>query len=109
MLAGNSPIEFGWTALIRADQIPFGQGRCVVLDARKIAVFRLRSGQVYALDAICPHRGGPLNDGLADSGAIVCPLHGYKFSLTDGCGQDNDFSIRCYPVEVRAGMVYVRS
>lgn len=111
MLAGNSTAaELGnWTTLISADQIPLGQGRCVLLGGRKVAVFRLRSGQVYAVDAVCPHRGGPLSDGLADSGAVVCPLHGYKFSLSDGRGQDNDLRIGHYRAELRAGIIYVRS
>ena len=40
--------------------IPVGQGRAYAVEGRQIAVFRLRDGSLRALDAVCPHRGGPL-------------------------------------------------
>jgi nitrite reductase (NADH) small subunit len=67
-----------------AADIPFGQGRAYVVDGRQIAVFRLRDGQVRALDATCPHQGGPLADGLIDDTIVVCPLHGRSYDLASG-------------------------
>lgn len=67
------------------DQIPRGEGRTFVVGGQQIAIFRLRDGSLRALDAVCPHRGGPLADGLADSHVVICPLHGYTYDLTTGC------------------------
>lgn len=69
----------------RADDIPVGEGRAYAVEGRQIAVFRLRDGSFRALDAVCPHRGGPLADGLADDRVVICPLHNYTYDLVTGC------------------------
>lgn len=67
------------------DAIPHGEGRNFRLpDGREIAVFRARSGELFATQARCPHKGGPLADGLMGAGKVVCPFHGYAFDLTSG-------------------------
>ncbi len=99
--------EYAWIAVGSIEQIALGQGRCFLIGARQIAIFRLRSGEVYALDAVCPHRGGPLAEGLVGRDTVVCPLHALKFSLKDGRGLDNDFTVRSYPVEMRDGNLFV--
>ena len=54
------------------DDIPMGEGRAYAVAGRQIVVFRLRDGSLRALDAVCPHRGGPLADGLTDGRVVVC-------------------------------------
>lgn len=71
------------------DQIPVGEGRAYAVGGRQIAVFRLRDGSLRALDAVCPHRGGPLADGLADDRVVICPLHNYTYDLATGCEVTN--------------------
>ncbi|OBB87626.1 (2Fe-2S)-binding protein [Mycobacterium colombiense] len=71
------------------EQIPVGQARVFVVGDRQVAVFRLRDGSLRALDAVCPHRGGPLADGLADSRVVICPLHNYVYDLSTGCEVGN--------------------
>jgi nitrite reductase (NADH) small subunit len=66
------------------DDIPIGQGRAYAVEGRQIAVFRLRDGSLRALDAVCPHRGGPLADGIADAEVVICPLHGFTYDLETG-------------------------
>jgi nitrite reductase (NADH) small subunit len=66
------------------ERIPPGEGRTFQLRDRRIAVFRTRAGEVYATQASCPHRGGPLADGLVGERCVVCPLHGYQFDLATG-------------------------
>jgi len=66
------------------DAIPPGEGRKYALRTLRIAVFRTRTGEVYATQASCPHREGPLADGLVGGRCIVCPLHGFKFDLATG-------------------------
>jgi nitrite reductase (NADH) small subunit len=73
-------------ALGNIDQIPVGEGRNFAVNSETIAVFRTRAGQVYATQAYCPHRSGPLADGLLGATTIVCPLHDRAFDLTSGDG-----------------------
>ena len=96
-----------WVLVGSVDQIGLGQGRCFLIGARKVALFRLRNGKVYALDAVCPHRAGPLAEGVIGHDTVICPFHGYKFSLADGRGLDNDFAVSSYPAEVRDGMIFL--
>ncbi len=86
-------------ALGPVDDIPLGEGRAYVVGGRQIAVFRLRDGSLRALDAVCPHRGGPLADGLTDSRVVVCPLHGFAYDLETGCEVANGGApVTAYPV-----------
>jgi nitrite reductase (NADH) small subunit len=83
------------------DQIPAGEGRAFAVDGRQIAVFRLRDGSVRAVDALCPHRGGPLSDGIADDRVVICPLHNYTYDLTTGQEFANGgAAVRAYAVHV---------
>jgi nitrite reductase (NADH) small subunit len=66
------------------EAIPLGEGRVFRVDGRDLAVFRCRSGAVYATGAECPHRGGPLADGLVGNHSVICPLHGFVFDLRTG-------------------------
>ncbi|GLZ51223.1 Rieske 2Fe-2S domain-containing protein [Actinomycetospora sp. NBRC 106378] len=66
------------------DQIPVGEGRAFLVGDEPVAVFRPRSGGLHALRAICPHRGGPLADGLLDGEVVMCPLHNHRFELASG-------------------------
>ncbi len=81
-------------------QIPPGEGRnfSVRRSGRRglLAVFHARDGQVFATQAHCPHKGGPLADGLMDDGFIVCPLHDRTYDLRSGIGPD--CNIQVYPV-----------
>ncbi|MFC5060865.1 Rieske (2Fe-2S) protein [Actinomycetospora atypica] len=72
------------TRLGPVDQIPLGEGRAFLVGDEPVAVFRPRSGGLYALRAICPHRGGPLADGLVDAEVVMCPLHNHQFRLDSG-------------------------
>jgi nitrite reductase/ring-hydroxylating ferredoxin subunit len=66
------------------DQIPVGEGRAFLVGDEPVAVFRTRAGGLHALRAICPHRGGPLADGLTDAEVVMCPLHNHQFRLSSG-------------------------
>ena len=66
------------------EQIPIGEGRAFQIDQQQVAVFRTRDGGLFATQAECPHKGGPLIDGIVGAGKVVCPLHAYKFELDTG-------------------------
>ena len=88
--------------------IPVGEGRAFAVDGRQIAVFRLRAGgDLRALDAVCPHAGGPLADAQIDHLKIVCPLHGFAFSLSDGACPGGGLAVRTYPVREEDGEIVV--
>jgi len=82
-------------------QIPVGEGRAFTVDGQQVAVFRLRDGTVRALGAVCPHRGGPLADGLIDGSVVICPLHGYTYDLATGAeAAHGGEAVRAYAVTV---------
>ena len=89
--AGEAPPQTGRVYdLGSPGRIPVGEGRTFRIDGRDIAVFRARGGQLYATQAACPHRGGPLADGLVGDGSVICPLHAYRFDLASGGSRGND-------------------
>jgi nitrite reductase (NADH) small subunit len=91
----------------RVDDIPVGEGRAVEIDGRRIAVFRTRHGW-YAVDQRCPHRGGPLADGIVADGCVTCPLHDRRFDLASGrCQSDPDLRVDVYHVVVREADVWL--
>jgi nitrite reductase (NADH) small subunit len=90
------------------DDIATGLGRAFEVGGRSLALFRNRGGQVFAVDGVCPHKGGPLADGMLAGDQVVCPLHAFRFHGTSGeCDQPNVCGIESYPVEVRDGAIFV--
>ncbi len=81
-------------------QIPPGEGRTFAVDGRRLAVFHLRSGDVYATQADCPHAGGPLADGLTGGTTVVCPLHDRAYDLRSGEGLTDEMRLSVYPVSL---------
>jgi len=83
------------------EAIPLGEGRTCVVDGREVAVFRTREGEVLAVQARCPHRGGPLADGLVGGGTVVCPLHAHRFDLRTGDPVGRECpALTTYPIEL---------
>jgi nitrite reductase (NADH) small subunit len=80
--------------------IPPGEGRNFEIGGQKIAVFRNRSDQVFAVQATCPHKGGPLADGLLGGSTLVCPLHAWKFELTSGAAIVGECGLKTFGVKV---------
>jgi nitrite reductase (NADH) small subunit len=80
--------------------IPPGEGRNFDALGETIAVFRTRSGGVFAVQAACPHRGGPLADGLLGGSTLICPLHAWKFDVSTGDVLFGDCGLKTYPVRV---------
>jgi nitrite reductase (NADH) small subunit len=78
--------------------IPVGEGRTFRVGGHRIAVFRSREGRAYATQADCPHRGGPLADGLVGGSTLVCPLHEWSFDLRSGMALNGSCGIRVYPL-----------
>jgi nitrite reductase (NADH) small subunit len=64
--------------------LPERGARCVRVGDLKIAAFRTSSGEVFALRDHCPHRGGPLSQGIVHGTRVTCPLHDWVIDLTNG-------------------------
>ena len=80
--------------------IPPGEGRTFAAGDKRIAVFRARSGELFAVQAECPHKGGPLADGLLGGTTLICPLHSWKFDLRSGEALMGDCGLRTFGVRV---------
>src|SRR5205823_203094 len=70
--------------------------------------FGPRDGRLFALDNRCPHRGGPLSDGIIAAGTVICPSHGWKFELETGRCLHDAASVRSYPVLLVDGRMILR-
>jgi nitrite reductase (NADH) small subunit len=99
-----------WIRVTPAENIPLREGRSVQIGEDEIAIFNLGEDRFVAVDNACPHRGGPLCDGIVSGDAVVCPLHGWKISLETGHVLKPDVCVRVdtYPIEVIDGVVCVR-
>ncbi|HEX6389319.1 MAG TPA: Rieske 2Fe-2S domain-containing protein [Solirubrobacteraceae bacterium] len=71
-----------WTRVGRAEDVPMLEGRSVTVDGRRIAIFRLPDGWA-ATDAACPHKGGPLQDGIVADRCVTCPLHNRRYDFDE--------------------------
>jgi nitrite reductase (NADH) small subunit len=92
----------------RIDAIPLGEGRCYVVGNQEIAVFRQRDGRLFASQNRCPHRQGPLSEGLVGSGRVICPLHAHQFNLESGAGGESAECLTTYPAEEINGNILLK-
>jgi nitrite reductase (NADH) small subunit len=101
--------ELHWFRITTPDRIPLREGRAVHVGGREIALFNL-GDRFLATDNRCPHKGGPLCDGIVTSTAVVCPLHAWKVSLADGRVErpaGAGHCVRTYAVRLEDGVVAV--
>jgi nitrite reductase (NADH) small subunit len=97
-----------WIELGSVTVIPLRGARCVNTPSGKIAVFRTAEDQVYAIENRCPHKGGPLSEGIVHGASVTCPLHNWVFDLATGEAQGADEGqVRTYPVKVDGGVIYI--
>jgi len=97
-----------WVDVGAVDDIPLPGARIVRTRAGCIALFRTAEAEVFATSNSCPHRGGPLAEGIVHDRRVTCPLHNWVFSLETGEAQGGDAGrIATYPVRVEAGRVLI--
>ncbi len=90
------------------DDIPAQGGRVVRTRAGCIAVFRTADDRVFALDDRCPHKGGPLSEGIVHGTAVTCPLHAWVFDLMTGRAQGADSGqVATWPARVEHGRILI--
>ena len=80
-----------WKTICRIDDIPvLGARRVARAQGMDVAVFRTEANEVFALLDRCPHKGGPLSQGIVFGNSVACPLHNWTIGLADGCAQAPD-------------------
>ena len=80
-----------WTAICKVGDIPvLGARRVARSQGLDVAVFRNDAGEVFALLDRCPHKGGPLSQGIVFGHHVACPLHNWTIGLADGCARAPD-------------------
>jgi nitrite reductase (NADH) small subunit len=87
-----------WIDVGAVTDIPRRGARRVPTPAGDIAIFRTGDGQVFALMDRCPHKGGPLSQGIVHGRAVACPLHNWSIDLATGEPQGADAGGGCAPV-----------
>lgn len=99
-----------WIDIGALDDIPLRGARKVKTKAGCIAVFRTDEATVYATGGTCPHKGGPLVDGIVHDNKITCPLHNWVFDLETGEAQGADEGrIDTYATRIEDGRILIEA
>jgi len=97
-----------WTKVVALQDIPKLGSRLVRSAKGEIAIFRTEDDRVFALHNSCPHKGGPLSQGIVYGDKVACPLHNWRISLVDGQAEEPDEGhTACFAVKVEDGAVYL--
>ncbi len=91
----------------QTSEIPAGQGKCVEVAGKRIAIFNV-DGTYYAIDDVCPHQGGPLGEGELNGKIVTCPWHGWEYDVTTGTNCDDpEVRQEQFPVKVEGNDILV--
>ena len=94
-----------WIDIAAIADIPERGARVVKTPVGCIALFRTGEAEVFAASNSCPHKGGPLAEGIVHGQKVTCPLHNWVFDLNTGEALGEDARIATYPVRIEAGRV----
>ncbi|MEX0350645.1 MAG: nitrite reductase small subunit NirD [Paracoccaceae bacterium] len=95
-----------WIDIGAIDEVPLRGARLVKTHIGCIAVFRTAEAEVFAATNSCPHKGGPLSEGIVHGQSVTCPLHNWVFDLNTGEAQGaDDGRITTYPVRIEDGRI----
>jgi nitrite reductase (NADH) small subunit len=97
-----------WIDIGTLDDIPRRGARCVETLEGRIGVFRTHDDEVFAIKNTCPHRGGPLSEGIVHGHAVTCPLHNMVLSLKTGEAMGADEGrVKTYAVRMENGRIFI--
>jgi len=98
-----------WKKICLVNEIPvLGSRRVARAKGIDVAVFRNSEDQVFALLDRCPHKGGPLSQGIVFGTSVACPLHNWTIGLDDGCAKAPDVGCTTkFACKVEAGSVFL--
>ena len=100
--------EHNWTRVTPVGNIPPLEGRPVTIHGMELAIFNLKD-RFVTIENRCPHKGGPLCDGIVSGAAVVCPLHGWRFDLDSGAAirASSPACVATFPTRVEDGIILV--
>ncbi|WP_170461447.1 nitrite reductase small subunit NirD [Ruegeria arenilitoris] len=95
-----------WIDIGHIDDVPLRGARLVKTRLGCIAIFRTAEAELFAASNACPHKGGPLSEGIVHGQSVTCPLHNWVFDLNTGEAQGSDEGrITTYPVRLEGGRI----
>jgi len=95
-----------WIDIGHVEDVPLRGARLVKTRAGCIAIFRTAEAEVFAASNTCPHKGGPLSEGIVHGQSVTCPLHNWVFDLNTGAAQGaDDGRIATYRVRIEDGRI----
>ena len=95
-----------WIDIAALSDVPPRGARVIKTHEGCVAVFRTAMDHVFALDNACPHKAGPLAEGIVHGSAVTCPLHNWVISLETGMVQGADEGqVATYPARVEEGRI----
>jgi nitrite reductase (NADH) small subunit len=101
-------VTANWIDIGAISDIPQRGARCVKNGDTTIAIFRTADNKVFAIEDKCPHKNGPLSQGIVHDGCVTCPLHNWVISLETGKAQGADEgSVRTWPLKVEDGRILI--
>lgn len=97
-----------WIAITPTENVPPREGRAVKVGDLEIAIFNI-NGRFLTIENACPHKGGPLCDGITSGTTVVCPLHGQRFDLETGAPvlASQADCLATFPTRVDDGIILV--
>ncbi|MBI4388778.1 MAG: nitrite reductase small subunit NirD [Nitrospinae bacterium] len=97
-----------WIEVGCIEDIPRLSARVVRAESADVAVFRTALDEIFALRDRCPHKGGPLSQGIVHGRRVTCPLHNLVMELTDGrAAPPDEGCTETYPVKTEGGKVWI--
>ena len=102
-----------WVKVVAIEDIPKMGSRVVRTKTienndLEIGVFRLEDDRIFAINNKCPHKGGPLSQGIVYGDKVACPMHSWKISLVDGKAEEPDVGeTACFNTKIEDGFVYL--
>jgi len=97
-----------WHFICKVDEIPRSGGRTVHAGDISVALFRLTDDTVKAIENRCPHKNGPLADGVLSGGDVLCPLHNWRVNLDSGeVAAPESGCVKRFAVKVEDGQIFL--
>ncbi|NDI35152.1 nitrite reductase small subunit NirD [Chengkuizengella sediminis] len=104
----NLKSDKSWVEVANYDDLPVNSGKTVRFKEKELAIFRLTSGKILAIENRCPHKDGVLAEGIVSGEYVFCPLHDRKIDLSSGLVQKPDTGcVTTFDVYVENGKVYI--
>ncbi|WP_082882790.1 nitrite reductase small subunit NirD [Paenibacillus swuensis] len=100
--------QLAWYAAVAYEDLAFNTGKTIRCDATEVALFKLSSGTIRAIQNRCPHKDGVLAEGIVAGEHVFCPMHDRKIDLMSGLVQAPDTGcVTTYPVRIEDGQIYI--